>query len=165
MRIFIKLYLSCFWRSKIAAQNDKTRLRLPATGFVFSILGAGGGPMVRASERSLAPERLAQLFVTLCFANTGISQKTRVQASQLMAAGDTALPQHQVGKYAQRHGSLGVYSIAFGEQIGTECTFHDGILPLVAALASGLTDANDPPLRPDSVDTVHLYCDGPVNCL
>ena len=83
----------------------------------------------------------------------------------MVRVGDTALPQHQVGKYAQRHGSLGVYSVAFIEQIGTEGTFHDGILPLVAALASGLTGAHDPPPCRESLDTVHLYCDEPVNCL
>ena len=120
---------------------------------------------VRASERQSAPERLAQLFVALSFADTGVSQQTRIQASQLMAAGDAALPQHQVGENAQRQGSLGVYSFFFEEQIGTECTFHDDILPLVAGLGSGLTDANDPPPTQDSLDTVHLYCEGPVNCL
>jgi hypothetical protein len=35
----------------------------------------------------------------------------------------------------------------------------------MAGLGSGLTDANDPPLAQDSLDTVHLYCEGPVNCL
>jgi hypothetical protein len=35
----------------------------------------------------------------------------------------------------------------------------------VAGLGSGLTDANDPPPAQDSLDTVHLYCEGPVNCL
>src|SRR5476651_2777687 len=39
------------------------------------------------------------------------------------------------------------------------------ILPLVAGLGSGLTDANDPPLCLVSLDTVHLYCEGSVNCL
>src|SRR5471030_220408 len=39
------------------------------------------------------------------------------------------------------------------------------ILPLVAGLGSGLTDANDPPVWPVPLDTVHLYCEGSINCL
>src|SRR5471030_39232 len=39
------------------------------------------------------------------------------------------------------------------------------ILPLVAGLGSGLTDANDPPVWPVPLATVHLYCEGSINCL
>ncbi|MNH29193.1 hypothetical protein D3C79_894080 [compost metagenome] len=81
-----------------------------------------------------------------------------------MAAGNTALPQHQVGQQAQWQRGLGLFGGVFENQIGTEGTFHDVILPLVAALGSDLTDANDPPLSSITVDTVHLHCDGPVNC-
>ena len=61
--------------------------------------------------------------------------------------------------------SLVTFTPLFEEQFGTECTFHDDILPLVAGLGSGLTDANDPLVWPVSLDTVHLYCERPVNCL
>ncbi|MNV99533.1 hypothetical protein D3C71_1949110 [compost metagenome] len=82
-----------------------------------------------------------------------------------MAAGDAALPQHQVGQQAQWQRGLGLFVGAFENQIGTEGTFHDVILPLVAGLGSDLTDANDPPLSSITVDTVRLKDDGPVNCV
>ncbi|RWW90784.1 hypothetical protein BHE74_00036529 [Ensete ventricosum] len=148
------------WRRAANVDQTPALNSSPRSGWILSRRLS-----VRASERQLAPERLAQLFVALSFADTSVSQQTRIQTSQLMAAGDAALPQHQVGDNAQRQGGLGVYSFFFEEQIGTECTFHDDILPLVAGLGSGLTDANDPPPPQDSLDTVHLYCEGPVNCL
>ncbi|WP_201163387.1 hypothetical protein [Pseudomonas sp. S60] len=39
------------------------------------------------------------------------------------------------------------------------------ILPLMAALDSDLTDANDPPLLSITVDTVPSKDNGPVNCV
>lgn len=63
----------------------------PVSSYLRRVLefeGAGLGPASPAST----PERLAQLFVALCFADTSVGQQARVQASQLVAAGDAALP-------------------------------------------------------------------------
>jgi hypothetical protein len=111
--------------------------------FQFGLLAVDPG---QSQRRQLAPERLAQLFVALSFADTGVSQQTRIQASQLMAAGDAALPQHQVGENAQRQEAW-VFAALFSKN-RSELSVRSMmvILPLVAALGSGLTGANDPPL-------------------
>lgn len=115
--------------------------------------------------RQLAPERLAQLFVTLRFADTCISQQTCIQAGQLVAAGQATLPKHQVSESAKRPCSFCGCSGVFVEKVGTECTFH-GVHPSACGgLESDLTGAHLPPSWPVSLDTVQLYCASSVNCL
>jgi hypothetical protein len=77
---------------------------------------------------TIAPERLAQLFSTLCFADTSVGQQASIQTSQLVAAGDAALPQHHVGEHTQWSEGWSGCSAGFEEQVGTCGAFH-GVHP------------------------------------
>lgn len=106
--------------------DEKKPVSVNRDGFLNSLLAKALG-LITSGALLSTPERLAQLFIALGFADTGISQQTSIQASQLMAAGDSALPQHQVGQKAQRSRSLSSLSVGL-EQVGTEGTFH-GVHP------------------------------------
>lgn len=150
--VFIKLFC---WLARQAVlfapvHNDKTRQRWAWAGLSERVQ--------RLAPPALTPERLAQLGVALGLADAGIGQQAGIQARELAAADDAALPGEQGCNHAQRQTAGGDGGVGLKKQVGTECTSHGVILPLVAGLESVLPGAHVPPLVTGAIVTAGLNC-------